>query len=84
MFFNKKEQWKMKLYYLGIHVKTINIQENELIFNNVYPVTILFKKFIFKTNIATIVLHPTSSLKLDREKKVWYVETEIYRGVKHD
>lgn len=81
LFKKNKEQWKLKIFYLGQYMLSVDIQETELIFNNTYVCTVWFKKHIFKTNRATVIFHPVSQLRFDKEKKEWLVEAEIYRGV---
>ena len=82
MFKKNKNQWKLKIFYLGQYMTSVYIQDDELIFNNTYVCTIWFKKHIFKTNKATVVFIPIAELKMDKVKKEWLVEAEIYRGVK--
>lgn len=80
----KKDKWKLKLYYLHILVKTITVSTEDItsykIILKTFPVTIWFRKFIFRTNIASIVLQPIKELKLDNENKEWHLECTIYEG----
>lgn len=72
-------KWKLHLYYNGIKIKTIKINENEAPAENTYAVNVWFKKFLFKNIVSGVVVRPTRLLKNDERKKetYWGVVMEI-------
>lgn len=75
----KHRKWKLHLYYNGIKIKTIKINENEAPAENTYAVNVWFKKFLFKNIVSGVVVRPTRLLKNDERKKetYWGVIMEI-------
>ena len=66
-------KWKMYLYYNGILIKTLKINENEEPVKNSYVINVWFKKQIFKSNKVQIIVRPKVLLKNnDKEKKTYW------------
>ncbi len=80
----EKNEWKLKLYYMHILVKTIKVKTEDITSNKIieqrFPIRIWFKKHIFKTIVASVVLQPIKQLKLDENKKEWHLECVLYEG----
>ena len=62
-------KWKLHLYYNGVKIKTIRIDENEAPAENNYAIRVYFKKFLFKNIISGVVVKPVRLLKNDETKK---------------
>lgn len=66
-------KWKMYLYYNGILIKTLKINENEEPVKNSYVINVWFKKQLFKSNKVQIIVRPKVLLKNnDKEKKTYW------------
>ena len=76
-----KNKWKMYLYYNGIHIKTIKIDENTAPKENSYPITVWFKKQIFGNNIVGIIVRPSKIIRNDEKAKKTYWEVILEQGV---
>lgn len=77
----KKNKWKLYLYYNGILVKKIRIDENEAPAQNSYVVNTYFKKKIFGSNKAGVILRPIRLLKNDEKNKKTYWGTTLETGI---
>jgi len=71
-------KWKLYLYYNGILIKKLRINENEAPAQNSYAIKIYFKKFLFKNTISGVVVRPVRILKNDEvhRKTYWGVVLE--------
>lgn len=67
-----KKQWKLYLYYNGVLIKKIRVNENEIPNENSYPVRVYFKHQLFKNIVASIVVRPVRLLKTDEKHKKTY------------
>lgn len=76
-----KKKWKLYLYFNGLLVKTIKIEENEAPAENSYVVRIYGKKHIFGSHIATVILRPVELIKNDEENKKTHWGAIYERGV---
>ena len=76
---NKK--WTLYLYYNGILIKKIKIDENEAPAENSYVVTTLFKKKLFGSNIAGVIVRPIRLLKNDEKRRKTYWGTTLETGI---
>lgn len=65
-------KWKLHLYYNGVLIKTIRINENEAPAENTYAIRVWFKKFLFKNIVSGVVVKPVRILKNDEAKKETY------------
>ena len=68
----KHRKWKLHLYYNGVKIKTLRINENEAPAENTYAITVWFKKFLFKNIVSGVVVKPVRILKNDETKKETY------------
>ena len=68
----RTNKWKLYLYYDGIHIKTLTINENEAPAKNTYAITVWFKKQLFKNVKVGLVVRPTVILKNDEKNKKTY------------
>jgi hypothetical protein len=68
----KKRKWTLYLYFNGILVKKIKIDEKEAPRENTYAVNVWFKKQIFKSNKVNVVLKPMVLLKTDEPNRKTY------------
>lgn len=75
-----KNKWTLYLYYNGILIKKLKIDENEAPAENVYPVTVYFKKKIFGSNKAGVIVKPIRILKNDEVHKRTYWGTVFEIG----
>ena len=76
-----KKNWKLYLYYNGILVKVVRIYENEAPIHNSYVVRVWFKKHLFGSNVATVILRPVELLKNDDEHQKTHWGAVYERGV---
>lgn len=67
-----KKKWKLYLYYNGVLVKKVKINENEKPNENSYAIRTFFKQQIFKNIVASVVLRPVRLLKTDEKHKKTY------------
>ena len=82
---DKKDKWKIYLYANNHFIKKIKLAEidDELdaVFNNVFVVRVLFKKYILGSNNALIIVKPVKLKYTNNDKKELHVETKLYEGV---
>ena len=67
-----KKTWKLYLYYNGILVKKVKINEDTKPNEENYAVRVFFKQQLFKNIVASVVLRPVRLLKTDEKKKKTY------------
>lgn len=79
LFFRKK--WKLHLYLNGIYVGKKLISENDNPGNNSYIIHFWFKKQIFKSNHVKSIIHPTTLIKNEEDKKTTHWNFEYEKGV---
>lgn len=77
-----KKEWKLYLYYNGILIKKIRINEDEAPANNTYAFNVYFKKKLFGSNIAGVIVTPTNLLKNDEQNKKTYWGVSFELGIK--
>ena len=65
-------KWKLHLYYNGVKIKTLRIDENEEPAKNTYVIRVWFKKFLFGNIVSGVVVKPVRILKNDEAKKETY------------
>lgn len=78
LFFGNK--WQMHLYIDGIYVGKTKIRANENPTENTYVVHFWFKKQFFKKNHVKSVIHPTTILKTEEDKKITHWNFEYEKG----
>lgn len=76
-----RKTWKLYLYYNGILIKKVRIREDEEPSKNSYAIRVYFKKQLFKTIVASVVVRPVRLLKNDEEKKITYWGTTMETGI---
>lgn len=76
------KKWRLYLYYNGILVKKIWINEDEEPNKNSYVVNVYFKKKLFGSNKVGLILTPVNLLKNDEKKKRTYWGTTFELGIK--
>ena len=68
----KKNKWTLYLYYDGILVKKIKIDQYEEPYKNNYAANIFFKKQIFRSYYVNAILKPVRVLKVDEKHRKTY------------
>lgn len=81
MFKNRKNKWKLYLFYNGILIKKIKIEDNEAPANNVYFITVIGKKSVFGSNLVKIAVRPKVLLDNNEENKKTYWGVVFEKGV---
>lgn len=76
-----KKKWKLYLYYNGVLVKKLRIDENEAPRENSYAINVWFKKQIFKNNLAGVIVRPIRLLKNDEKRRRTYWGTTLETGI---
>lgn len=76
-----KNKWTLYLYYSGVLVAKKRIDENEAPAENSYVITTHFKKKIFGSNRAGVILRPVRLLKNDEKNKKTYWGTMLETGI---
>lgn len=77
----RHRNWKLYMYYHGIHIKTIKIDENTAPSKIVKPINVYFKKQLFANNKVGIIVRPTKIIKNDEKHKKTYWEIKLEQGV---
>lgn len=77
----RKKKWKLYLYYSGILIKTIKIEEQEAPGDNSYVVNVYFKKKLFGSNVAGVIVHPVRLLKNDEKHRKTYWGAMFETGI---
>ena len=75
-----KKKWKLYLYYNGILIKKVRIDADEAPANNNYVANVYFKKKLFGSNIANVIVKPVRILKNDEKKRKTYWGTVLETG----
>jgi len=74
------KKWKLFLYYEKQCVKVLKVTENERPIKKAYVVNVWFRKHIFMTNYAKVVLVPMRVLYYDKDKRETHLESILYEG----
>lgn len=77
----KKKKWTLYLYYNGVRIKKLKIDENEAPAENSYVINVWFKKQLFKNNIAGVIVRPVRLLKNDEKRRKTYWGTTLETGI---
>lgn len=77
----KNRKWTLYLYYSGILIKKKRINSNEAPGENSYAVNVYFKKKLFGTNKAGVVVRPIRLLKNDENKRKTYWGCTLETGI---
>lgn len=81
VFKNRKNKWKLYLFYNGILIKKIKIEDNEAPANNVYFITVIGKKSVFGSNLVKIAVRPKVLLDNNEKDKKTYWGVVFEKGV---
>lgn len=73
-------KWKLYLYYNGVLIKILKIDENEAPAQNSYVINVWFKQQIFKNIKANIIVRPKVLLKNDEINKKTYWGVVLEEG----
>lgn len=76
-----KKKWTLYLYYNGVLIKRLKIDENEAPAENSYAIWVWFRKQLFKNNLAGVVVRPIRLLKNDEKNKKTYWGTTLETGI---
>lgn len=76
-----KKTWKLYLYYNGVLIKKVKINEDEEPSKNSYAVRTFFKQQLFKNIVASVVVRPVRLLKTDEKRKRTYWGTTMETGI---
>lgn len=76
----RKNKWQMYLYYNGILIKKLWINENEAPTENSYVIDVWFKQQIFRNMKVNIVVRPKYLIKNDEESKKTYWGVVLEEG----
>lgn len=76
---NKK--WKLYLYYNGVCIKRLLIDDNEAPAENSYVIRVWFKKQLFKSNLVQIIVRPKVIIKNDEKNKKTYWGVVLEEGI---
>ena len=76
-----KKKWKLYLYYNGVLIKKLRIDEDEAPAQNSYVVNVWFKKQLFKSNLAGVIVRPIRLLKNDEKHRKTYWGTTLETGI---
>lgn len=77
----KSKKWTLYLYYMGVLVKKVKINQDEAPSENSYVINVYFKKKLFGTNKAGIIVKPIRLLKNDEIKRKTYWGTTLETGI---
>lgn len=77
----KRNKWKMYLYAQNQCIKKLYIGDEEKPFDNVYVITVLFRKHILGSNIAKLVVKPVRLKYTDNANKQVHIEAKLFEGV---
>ena len=76
-----KKKWTLYLYYSGILIKKLKIEEQEAPGDNSYAINVYFKKKLFGSNIAGVIVRPIRLLKNDEKNKKTYWGVTFETGI---
>ena len=74
-------KWKLHLYYNGILIKTLKVNEYEQVQNKTYAIRVFNKKFLFGGSVASVVVKPVVLLKTDEIKHRFHCGVVLEQGV---
>lgn len=75
------KKWRLHLYYNGVHIKTLTIDENTAPAEHVYFVRVFGKKNLFGSNILTIAVRPKVLLDNNDKTRQTYWGVVFEKGV---
>lgn len=79
--FKKKKDWTLYLYFNGIRIKKLKINENEKPNKNWYIINVYFKKQLFASNKVSIIVRPKYLMYGDTKHKKTYWNVVLENGI---
>lgn len=77
----KSRRWKLYLYYNGILIKKLRIKPDEQPAENNYAFNVYFKKKLFGSNLAGVIVKPVRLLRNDEKSRKTYWGTTLETGI---
>lgn len=77
----KQKKWTLYLYYNGILIKKVKINENDAPGENNYPINVYFKKQLFGSIKAGVIVKPIRLIRNDEKSKKTYWGTILDTGI---
>jgi hypothetical protein len=77
----KTKKWTLYLYYSGVLIKKLKIEEQEAPADNNYVVNVYFKKKIFGSNKVGVIVRPIRLLRNDEKNRKTYWGTTLETGI---
>lgn len=77
----QSKKWTLYLYYSGILIKKLKIQEQEAPADNSYAINVFFKKKLFGSNKVGVIVRPIRLLKNDEINKKTYWGVTFETGI---
>lgn len=77
----QSKKWTLYLYYSGILIKKLKIQEQEAPADNSYVINVYFKKKLFGSNKVGVIVRPIRLLKNDEINKKTYWGVTFETGI---
>lgn len=75
------KKWKLYLYYNGVLIKVLKIDENEAPAHNSYVIDVWFKNQLFKSLKVNLIVRPKVLLKNDDKSKKTYWGVVLEQGI---
>ena len=76
-----KNKWTLYLYYSGILIKKLKIEEQEAPADNSYVINVYFKKKLFGSNKVGVIVRPVRLLKNDERNRKTYWGVMFETGI---
>ena len=76
-----KKKWTLYLYYSGILIKKLKIEEQEAPGDNSYTINVYFKKQLFGSNKVGVIVKPIRLLKSNEKNRKTYWGTMFETGI---
>lgn len=77
----QSKKWTLYLYYSGILIKKLKIEEQEAPADNSYVVNVYFKKKLFGSNKVGVIVRPVRLLKNDEKNRKTYWGVMFETGI---
>lgn len=75
------KKWKVNLYFRNQFIKRVYIKEGDKPLEMIYPIRVLFKKYLLGSWNTKIVVRPIALKYTDNKKKETHIEVELFGGV---
>ena len=77
----KKKKWILYLYYNGVLIKKVRINEDEAPGEKNYPINVYFKSKLFGSIKAGVIVKPIRLLRNDELNRKTYWGTTLETGI---